>query len=134
MPGVSRAVPGARWAWAVLSRWPGGAGAGTRLLSWDQESEPSPILHRVDQDSALHNDLQILKEKEGADFILLNFSFKVRLLPFLPSPLGRGCSLCLPARGGHRAAPSDRCLCLSQDNFPFDPPFVRVVSPVLSGG
>lgn len=21
-----------------------------------------------------------------------------------------------------------------QDNFPFDPPFVRVVSPVLSGG
>ncbi|XP_023390076.1 ubiquitin-conjugating enzyme E2 Q1, partial [Pteropus vampyrus] len=23
---------------------------------------------------------------------------------------------------------------LSQDNFPFDPPFVRVVSPVLSGG
>lgn len=44
----------------------------------------------------MHNDLQILKEKEGADFILLNFSFK--------------------------------------DNFPFDPPFVRVVSPVLSGG
>uniref|UniRef100_A0A8D2PFS3 Ubiquitin conjugating enzyme E2 Q1 n=1 Tax=Zosterops lateralis melanops TaxID=1220523 RepID=A0A8D2PFS3_ZOSLA len=52
--------------------------------------------HRVDEDSALHNDLQILKEKEGTDFILLNFSFK--------------------------------------DNFPFDPPFVRVVSPVLSGG
>ncbi|KAM4644234.1 ubiquitin-conjugating enzyme E2 Q1 isoform 1-T1 [Amazona ochrocephala] len=51
---------------------------------------------RVDEDSALHNDLQILREKEGADFILLNFSFK--------------------------------------DNFPFDPPFVRVVSPVLSGG
>lgn len=51
---------------------------------------------KVDQDSALHNDLQILKEKEGVDFILLNFSFK--------------------------------------DNFPFDPPFVRVVSPVLSGG
>lgn len=23
---------------------------------------------------------------------------------------------------------------LFQDNFPFDPPFVRVVSPVLSGG
>ncbi|XP_048381609.1 ubiquitin-conjugating enzyme E2 Q1 isoform X2 [Stegostoma tigrinum] len=51
---------------------------------------------KVDQDSALHNDLQILREKEGIDFILLNFSFK--------------------------------------DNFPFDPPFVRVVSPVLSGG
>ncbi|XP_029436150.1 ubiquitin-conjugating enzyme E2 Q1 isoform X3 [Rhinatrema bivittatum] len=53
-------------------------------------------LLKVDQDSALHNDLQMLKEKEGADFILLNFSFK--------------------------------------DNFPFDPPFVRVVCPVLSGG
>ncbi|CAI5798342.1 Hypothetical predicted protein [Podarcis lilfordi] len=53
-------------------------------------------LLRVDEDSALHSDLQILKEKEGADFILLNFTFK--------------------------------------DNFPFDPPFVRVVSPVLSGG
>ncbi|XP_075763485.1 ubiquitin-conjugating enzyme E2 Q1 [Pelodiscus sinensis] len=53
-------------------------------------------LLKVDEDSALHNDLQILKEKEGMDFILLNFSFK--------------------------------------DNFPFDPPFVRVVSPVLSGG
>uniref|UniRef100_A0A8C6VFN0 E2 ubiquitin-conjugating enzyme n=1 Tax=Naja naja TaxID=35670 RepID=A0A8C6VFN0_NAJNA len=53
-------------------------------------------LLKVDEDSALHSDLQILKEKEGADFILLNFTFK--------------------------------------DNFPFDPPFVRVVSPVLSGG
>ncbi|NXY51578.1 UB2Q1 enzyme, partial [Ceuthmochares aereus] len=53
-------------------------------------------LLKVDEDSALHNDLQILKEKEGTDFILLNFFFK--------------------------------------DNFPFDPPFVRVVSPVLSGG
>ncbi|KFW82711.1 Ubiquitin-conjugating enzyme E2 Q1, partial [Manacus vitellinus] len=53
-------------------------------------------LLKVDEDSALHSDLQILKEKEGTDFILLNFSFK--------------------------------------DNFPFDPPFVRVVSPVLSGG
>ncbi|XP_043936587.1 ubiquitin-conjugating enzyme E2 Q1 isoform X1 [Protopterus annectens] len=51
---------------------------------------------KVDQDSALHNDLLILKEKEGIDFILLNFSFK--------------------------------------DNFPFDPPFVRVVSPILLGG
>ncbi|XP_064899149.1 ubiquitin-conjugating enzyme E2 Q1 isoform X1 [Columba livia] len=35
-------------------------------------------LLKVDEDSALHNDLQILKEKEGTDFILLNFSFKVR--------------------------------------------------------
>ncbi|MBN3287517.1 UB2Q2 enzyme, partial [Polyodon spathula] len=51
---------------------------------------------RVDPDSPLHSDLQVLKEKEGMDYILLNFSYK--------------------------------------DNFPFDPPFVRVVSPVLSGG
>lgn len=56
-----------------------GSWAGTWALS-------SPFwLHRVDQDSALHNDLQILKEKEGADFILLNFSFKVRFL-FVAAP------------------------------------------------
>uniref|UniRef100_A0A8B9J1S9 Ubiquitin conjugating enzyme E2 Q2 n=4 Tax=Neoaves TaxID=3078114 RepID=A0A8B9J1S9_9PSIT len=53
-------------------------------------------LFRVDPDSPLHSDLQVLKEKEGVEYILLNFSFK--------------------------------------DNFPFDPPFVRVVSPVLTGG
>ncbi|XP_053320540.1 ubiquitin-conjugating enzyme E2 Q2 isoform X3 [Spea bombifrons] len=53
-------------------------------------------LLKVDPDSPLHSDLLVLKEKEGVDCILLNFSFK--------------------------------------DNFPFDPPFVRVVSPVLSGG
>ncbi|XP_060940851.1 ubiquitin-conjugating enzyme E2 Q2-like [Limanda limanda] len=53
-------------------------------------------LKMVDPDSPLHSDLQVLKEKEGVDYILLNFSYK--------------------------------------DNFPFDPPFVRVISPVLSGG
>ncbi|XP_009946576.1 PREDICTED: ubiquitin-conjugating enzyme E2 Q2-like [Leptosomus discolor] len=53
-------------------------------------------LLKVDPDSPLHSDLQVLKEKEGVEYILLNFSFK--------------------------------------DNFPFDPPFVRVVSPVLTGG
>uniref|UniRef100_A0A672INF5 Ubiquitin-conjugating enzyme E2 Q2-like n=1 Tax=Salarias fasciatus TaxID=181472 RepID=A0A672INF5_SALFA len=56
----------------------------------------SLYLYEVDPDSPLHSDLQVLKEKEGMDYILLNFSYK--------------------------------------DNFPFDPPFVRVVSPVLSGG
>lgn len=35
------------------------------------------ILFRVDPDSPLHSDLQVLKEKEGVDFILLNFSYKV---------------------------------------------------------
>lgn len=80
---------------------------------------------RVDQDSALHNDLQILKEKEGSDFILLNFSFKVSLAFQCPSPPP-------PQPCGGR--PSLTGPYLLQDNFPFDPPFVRVVSPVLSGG
>uniref|UniRef100_A0A673YKD2 E2 ubiquitin-conjugating enzyme n=1 Tax=Salmo trutta TaxID=8032 RepID=A0A673YKD2_SALTR len=53
-------------------------------------------IRTVDPDSPLHSDLQVMKEKEGVDYILLSFSYK--------------------------------------DNFPFDPPFVRVVSPVLSGG
>uniref|UniRef100_A0A8C5KDY1 E2 ubiquitin-conjugating enzyme n=1 Tax=Jaculus jaculus TaxID=51337 RepID=A0A8C5KDY1_JACJA len=53
-------------------------------------------LQKVDLDSPLHGDLQILKQKEGIEYILLNFSFK--------------------------------------DSFPFDPPFVRVELPVLSGG
>ena len=33
--------------------------------------------NRVDPDSPLHSDLQVLKEKEGMDYILLNFSYKV---------------------------------------------------------
>uniref|UniRef100_A0A8C7BDG9 Ubiquitin conjugating enzyme E2 Q2 n=1 Tax=Neovison vison TaxID=452646 RepID=A0A8C7BDG9_NEOVI len=33
-------------------------------------------LQKVDPDSPLHSDLQILKEKEGIEYILLNFSFK----------------------------------------------------------
>ena len=52
--------------------------------------------HRVDPDSPLHSDLQSYKEKEGRDFILLNFTYK--------------------------------------ETFPFDPPFVRVIHPVISGG
>ena len=50
----------------------------------------------VDPDSQLHNDLQVLKEKEGKDFILLNVLFK--------------------------------------EQFPFEPPFVRVVHPSITGG
>ncbi|XP_070175552.1 ubiquitin-conjugating enzyme E2 Q1-like isoform X2 [Littorina saxatilis] len=53
-------------------------------------------LKKVDEDSQLYQDMQSFKEKEGRDFILLNFTFK--------------------------------------DTFPFDPPFVRVISPVVSGG
>ncbi|XP_069909353.1 ubiquitin-conjugating enzyme E2 Q2 isoform X3 [Oryctolagus cuniculus] len=36
-------------------------------------------LQKVDPDSPLHSDLQILKEKEGIEYILLNFSFKAEL-------------------------------------------------------
>jgi ubiquitin-conjugating enzyme E2 Q len=50
----------------------------------------------VDPDSQLHNDLQVLKEKEGKDFVLLNVLFK--------------------------------------EAYPFEPPFVRVVHPSITGG
>lgn len=53
-------------------------------------------LMSVDPDSPLHNDLILLKEKEGKDSILLNMLFK--------------------------------------ETYPFEPPFVRVVHPVISGG
>lgn len=77
---------------------------------------------RVDPDSPLHSDLQVLKEKEGVDYILLNFSYKV-------SPIMTICLALLAARMVFNAS-----FFTWQDNFPFDPPFVRVVSPVLSGG
>jgi len=50
----------------------------------------------VDPDSPLHSDLQLLKDKDGKDHILLNMLFK--------------------------------------ETFPFEPPFVRVVHPVIQGG
>ncbi|XP_067637985.1 ubiquitin-conjugating enzyme E2 Q2 isoform X2 [Eurosta solidaginis] len=53
-------------------------------------------LKSVDPDSPLHNDLILLKEKEGKDSILLNIIFK--------------------------------------ETYPFEPPFVRVVHPIISGG
>lgn len=75
--------------WAVA--WPSAAcprGSGSlKAPDLDPELSLNWLLPRVDQDSALHNDLQILKEKEGADFILLNFSFKVSpSFPVLPGP------------------------------------------------
>ncbi|NXE07357.1 UB2Q2 enzyme, partial [Lophotis ruficrista] len=66
------------------------------LYEWHVKLGGEVKVFSVDPDSPLHSDLQVLKEKEGVEYILLNFSFK--------------------------------------DNFPFDPPFVRVVSPVLTGG
>lgn len=50
----------------------------------------------VDPDSPLHNDLILLKEKEGKDHLLLNILFK--------------------------------------ETYPFEPPFIRVVHPMISGG
>lgn len=41
------------------------------------------MTYRVDPDSPLHSDLQVLKEKEGMDYILLNFSYKVSKLDVL---------------------------------------------------
>ena len=40
----------------------------------------SLVVFRVDPDSPLHSDLQVLKEKEGMDYILLNFSYKVSFI------------------------------------------------------
>ena len=54
-------------------------------------------LFKVDPDSNLYKDLQLIKQQqEGKGYILLNFTFK--------------------------------------DNFPFEPPFVRVVEPIIVGG
>jgi len=53
-------------------------------------------LMSVDPDSPLHNDLVVLKEKEGKDNISLNIMFK--------------------------------------ETYPFEPPFVRVVHPIITGG
>lgn len=83
MSGVTDGAQGPVMSLSVCWLW----GPRTRCGQWNPQeaalSAPSrlssdSLLRRVDQDSALHNDLQILKEKEGADFILLNFSFKVR--------------------------------------------------------
>lgn len=52
-------------------------------------------LMSVDPDSPLHNDLTMLKEKEGKDSISLNIMFK--------------------------------------ETYPFEPPFVRVVHPIITG-
>ena len=87
--GVSRAShPGSgcgQWLVPLLLA-PGGSGS-LKAPDLDPELSLNWLLPRVDQDSALHNDLQILKEKEGADFILLNFSFKVSpSFPVLSGP------------------------------------------------
>lgn len=86
--------------------------------------------NRVDPDSPLHSDLQVLKEKEGMDYILLNFSYKVSASLASTEVLHS----CAVWRWKTKQNNEPRCWFVLQDNFPFDPPFVRVVSPVLSGG
>nr|CAG4637117.1 EOG090X0867 [Ceriodaphnia reticulata] len=61
----------------------------------------------VDPDSPLHSDLQLLKDKDGRDHILLNLLFK---------------------------ASSSSLFLINTESFPFEPPFVRVVHPVIQGG
>lgn len=85
--GVSGSPRSRRGQWGVLLLLARGSGGRHKAPELGQGVSPDSLLHRVDQDSALHNDLQILKEKEGADFILLNFSFKVSLFPSSPSLL-----------------------------------------------
>lgn len=58
------------------------------------------------------------------DYILLNFSYKVSSVIMFVSWF----------LGGKSFLWSFFSSFIWQDNFPFDPPFVRVVSPVLSGG
>lgn len=70
----------------------------------------------VDPDSPLHNDLVLLKEKEGKDSILLNIIFKVWTNP----EFTKNCYFDTPL--------------LLQETYPFEPPFVRVVHPMISGG
>lgn len=83
------------------------------------------MTNRVDPDSPLHSDLQVLKEKEGMDYILLNFSYKVSKTDFALMEMKHTFGVFEVSKWTWLPL---------QDNFPFDPPFVRVVSPVLSGG
>ncbi|KAM6148233.1 LOW QUALITY PROTEIN: ubiquitin-conjugating enzyme E2 Q2-like [Rhynchocyon petersi] len=46
-------------------------------------------LQKVDPDSPLHSDLQILKEKEGIEYILLNFSFKAAYFACKATAMGK---------------------------------------------
>ena len=88
------------------------------------------MTNRVDPDSPLHSDLQVLKEKEGMDYILLNFSYKVSETDFVFLDMKNAKCMSEFLKSVNKLF----CFSLLQDNFPFDPPFVRVVSPVLSGG
>ena len=86
---------------------------------------------RVDPDSPLAEDLKKLKEKEGKDHILMSFMFKV----------GQNINPKIAWKILHHIVFNYsipfKFLTNSirfQDTFPFDPPFVRMVHPVLHGG
>ena len=79
---------------------------------------------RVDTDSPLAADLVTLKEREGKDHILLSFMFKVY---FCRADLGR---IVLLTRIQVHYVSIVQPMPF-KDSFPFDPPFVRMVHPVL---
>ena len=80
-------------------------------------------MSRVDPDSLLATDLATLKEREGKDHILLSFMFKVE---HLTSHIVEAC-LCRCSRIFQKLLSP----MFFKDSFPFDPPFVRMVHPVL---
>ena len=83
---------------------------------------------RVDPDSPLAEDLKKLKEKEGKDHILMSFMFKV----------GQNINLKIALKiftlVTSKISIESSNWIRFQDTFPFDPPFVRMVHPVLHGG
>ncbi len=63
--------------------------------------------------------MQQLKAQDGKDHILLNFTFKVNHLSF--------CFMVTESFFSINVR-------IKKDNFPFEPPFVRVVYPVIQNG
>lgn len=77
---------------------------------------------RVDPDSALAADLVNYKSREGKDHIHLNISFKVALeIEFCYTVESHFHFFIIFSN-------------LLQNNFPFAPPFVRIIAPVIQGG
>ena len=85
---------------------------------------------RVDPDSPLAEDLKKLKEKEGKDHILMSFMFKVRSRNHYINISSLTYNTLVTLKISIESSNWIRF----QDTFPFDPPFVRMVHPVLHGG
>lgn len=88
----------------------------------------------VDPDSPLHSDLILLKEKEGKDSILLNMLFKVFCYMLMTISLNLYILACNFKQLCEPFNYIRYCNFLSQETYPFEPPFVRVVHPIISGG